>query len=364
MRKRRSLFLYPLSLIYGLITSFRNFLYNSGIVPSEKFSLPIICVGNITVGGTGKTPHTEYLIDLLRKEFRVAVLSRGYKRKSKGYLAASGSSSVTEIGDEPLQMHRKFPDIMVAVDNKRVHGVKKILQESPETDLIILDDGFQHRKIKPGLSVLLSDFNNPVTDDFMLPYGNLRESVRNIRRADFIIITKSPDRIQETIRQEITRKFDAISVKPLLFTAISYSDPVPLFEDQVLNRWSLKDTNPENHGAVLLTGIAAPEPLIRHIEKYFSEIIHLNFSDHHYFNENDIQSIRMAFVNLKSQVKYIVTTEKDSVRLKEFVNFDAFIKKSFYYIPISINFLYNGKQEFDKLISDYVRKNKRDNRIS
>jgi tetraacyldisaccharide 4'-kinase len=364
MGKRRSFFLYPLSLIYGLITSFRNFLYNSGIVPSEKFSLPIICIGNITVGGTGKTPHTEYLIDLLRKKFRVAVLSRGYKRKSKGYQVASGLSSVPEIGDEPLQMHRKFPDIMVTVDNDRVHGVKKILQESPETDLIILDDGFQHRKIKSGLSVLLSDFNNPVTDDFLLPYGNLRESVRNIRRADLIIITKSPDDIQETIRQEIINNFNAISVKRLFFTTISYSDPVPLFEDQVLIRWSLTDINPENHGLVLLTGIASPEPLKRYIEKYFSEIIHLKFADHHYFNENDILNIRTAFVNLKSQVKYIVTTEKDSVRLKEFANFEAFIKESFYYIPVRINFLDNGKQEFDNLISDYVRKNKRDNRIS
>lgn len=361
MVNRRSFLLYPFSFVYGLATSFRNFLYDAGLISSEKFSVPVICVGNITVGGTGKTPHTEYLVDLLRKEFRVAVLSRGYKRKSKGFRSASSLSTVKEIGDEPFQLFRKFPDIIVAVDRDRLNGVKSILKDRPDINLIILDDGFQHRKIKPGLSILLSDFNNPMSADYMLPYGNLRESIKNIRRADVIVIAKSPENISEATREEITRNIHRISERRIFFTSISYKDPVPLFKEYVSNKLRFADISSENNGVVLLTGIASPTPLKQYIEKYFGEIIHLKLPDHHYFNENDIKKIIVAWNSLKSKVKYVITTEKDGVRLMEFTNIADFIKESIYYVPVGISFLNNGKQEFDNLIFDYVRKNKRDN---
>jgi tetraacyldisaccharide 4'-kinase len=364
MGKRRCFLLYPLSLVYGLITSFRNFLYNSGILHSEKFSVPVICVGNITVGGTGKTPHTGYIADLLRNEFSVAVLSRGYKRKSRGFIIASSSTSVKETGDEPYQLFRNFPDVLVAVDNDRVNGVKMIITEYPGTDVIILDDGFQHRKIKPGLSILLSDFSNLITDDFMLPYGNLRESVRNADRADLIIMTKTPHGISDKIRKEIITKFDRITRKKIFFSEITYRDPVPLFAGKEQVSLSPDEIKKKESGVLLITGIASPEPLKRYLEKYFAEIVHLKFPDHHYFNDNDIQMIQSGWINLKSKFRYVITTEKDSVRLKEFTNIDDSIKRAFYYIPVGVRFLNDTGREFDNLISDYVRKNKGNNRIS
>src|SRR5664280_2788811 len=186
MNHKRNIFLYPFSLIYGLITGFRNFLYDSGILQSKEFNVPVICVGNITVGGTGKTPLTEYLAGLLKEYFKVATLSRGYKRKTNGFRVAGSSSTVNDIGDEPLQILRNHPDVLVTVDTNRVSGVKRILLEHPDTDVIILDDAFQHRRITPGFSILLSDFNRPIISDYMLPYGNLREDKSNMRRADII----------------------------------------------------------------------------------------------------------------------------------------------------------------------------------
>ena len=183
MANRRSLFLYPLSILYRIVTDIRNILYDTGILHSEQFDIPVICVGNITVGGTGKTPHAEYLISLLRNDFKVALLSRGYKRRSKGFRIASQSSTSLEIGDEPLQIFNKFPDILVAVDSDRVNGIKTIMKEQPATDLIILDDGFQHRSVKPGLSILLTDYSRVLTRDYLLPFGNLRENRHNRKRA-------------------------------------------------------------------------------------------------------------------------------------------------------------------------------------
>lgn len=361
MGKRRSFILYPFSVAFGAITSFRNFLFNSGLLHSEEFGLPVICVGNITVGGTGKTPHTEYLVDILKKDFRIAVLSRGYKRRSKGYMVISPSSAVRETGDEPFQLSRKFPGITVAVANDRVAGIRTILKEYPGTDVIILDDGFQHRKIKPGLSVLLSDFNNLMTEDFLLPYGNLRESLRNIKRADMLIITKSPSDVSGETMDKIRSDIRRISDKKLFFTSFVYADPVPVFRESAPDLLRLDDLRNKNCEAVLLTGIASPEPLKKHLEKYFAKIIHLKFADHHYFDEKDISKILAAREELRSEAKYLITTEKDSVRLTEFTNIAEEIKKSFYYVPVRVSFLNDTKKEFDNLIIDYVRKNKRDN---
>jgi tetraacyldisaccharide 4'-kinase len=363
MGKKRYLLLYPLSIFYRLITDIRNLLYETGILPSEGFSIPVICVGNITVGGTGKTPQTEYLIDLLRQEFKVAVLSRGYKRKSAGFRIATMSSAVSEIGDEPLQIFRKFPEILVAVDRKRRSGIKTIIKRHPETDVIILDDGFQHRSVKPGLSILLTDYGRLITRDYLMPYGNLRENMNNRKRASLILVSKTPEEIPESAMAEIMKELKPHQEQKIFFTSVSYSDLRPLFESSNSKSYRISETNSENFGAVLVTGIAFPDSLCQFLQKYFKETVHLNFHDHHYFSEKDIEKIKTAWKSLRSQEKILITTEKDAVRLREFVNIEGSLKRVFYYIPIGVSFLKNEQHEFDNLIIDYVRKNKRDNRL-
>lgn len=364
MEKRRSIFLYPLSLLYGLITSIRNFLYNTGIFKSYEFDVPVICVGNITVGGTGKTPHTEYLIDLLRSNFNIALLSRGYKRKTAGFLYADSSSQVSDIGDEPVQILRKFPEIIIAVDSNRVRGVRKILKDNPATGVIILDDGFQHRKIKPGFSILLSDFNRLMIKDALLPYGNLRESVSNMSRADIILITKSPEDISPIQRRIIVKEIDKSPYQNLYFTSFTYQEPVRLFGEGTRTENLFTDIGSDEKGFVLVTGIANPYPLYEYLKAKSVEIVHLSFGDHHRFTENDLIRISDAWNNLKSSHKYVITTEKDAARLREFTNIAEQIRSSFYYIPVGIKFLNDDKDEFDNLIVDYVRKNKRNDRVS
>lgn len=362
MNKRNILF-YPFSVIYGLITATRNFLYNTGILRSEEFPFPVICVGNITVGGTGKTPHTQYLATLLEHSYNVAILSRGYKRKSKGFRVADTSSTSEEIGDEPLQIYNNVPGAVVAVDGNRVRGVKNILKSFPDREVIILDDGFQHRRITPGFSILLSDYDRLFFRDHMLPYGNLREQKENMRRADIILITKTPDEISAIQRRLIVKEIDKSSYQNLFFTSLRYKAPVALFAKSA-NDPNRDLSDGQECGIVLLTGIANPKPLMEHLGKRYSEIVPLAFPDHHNYTEKDLQKISLAYSNLKSPKRYLITTEKDAVRLREFTNIAEPLQSAFYYIPIDIHFLNEDKDEFDNLIFDYVRKNHRDNRIS
>jgi tetraacyldisaccharide 4'-kinase len=344
-----------------MVTDIRNLLYNTGIFQSEEFDIPVICIGNITVGGTGKTPHAEYLIDLLRKDFKVALLSRGYKRRTKGFRIVSHSSSAVETGDEPLQIFLKFPDIIVAVDKDRSNGIRTILKEHPETEVIILDDGFQHRKVKPGLSILLIDFNRLITRDYLMPYGNLRENRNNRKRADVIVVSKTPETSSGSELEKITREVKWNERQNLFFTSILYMDLIPLFISADRENTGLRQQKPKDHGAVLVTGIASPGPFKTFLGKYFEEIIHLDFPDHHFFSEKDIEKIIKALKDLKSEKKIVITTEKDAVRLREFTNIDDSLKRSFYCIPVGVGFLKEKKNEFDNMIIEYVRKNKRDN---
>jgi len=359
----KNILLYPISLLYGAITAIRNFLYDSGILPSVEFQFPVICVGNITVGGTGKTPHTEYLTALLKDKFKVATLSRGYKRKTSGFWEATSSSLVGEIGDEPMQIFRNFPDVVVTVDENRVHGVKMILKEYPDTEVIILDDGFQHRRITPGFSILLSDYERLIINDYMLPYGNLRESKTNMRRADMILITKSPENISPIQRRILVKEINKSPYQNLYFTTFIYKPPVPVFQiatgaiqPQVLNG--------QGCGIVLVTGIANPLPLKEYLYKSYNEIIHLAYPDHHNFSEKDLLNISSAYSGLQSGTRYLFTTEKDAIRLREFTNIAEPIRSAFFFIPVGIHFLNEDKDEFDNLIIEYVRKNHRNNRVS
>lgn len=358
------IFLYPVSLLYGIVTGIRNFLYDSGIIPSVEFRFPVICVGNITVGGTGKTPHTEYLADLLSKQFKVAVLSRGYKRKSRGFRTVTSDMTVSDTGDEPLQIARKYPGVFVAVDRNRVKGVRKIMDLRPETEVIILDDGFQHRKITPGFSILLSDFDRLIIRDHMLPYGNLRESISNMRRADIILVTKAPIGITPIQRRLIVKEIDKAPYQNLYFTTIKYNPPVKLFNNNNTSPVIPDLSKLYGKGIVLVTGIANPHLLKDHLSKTAGELIHLDYSDHYRFREKDLDEIYRAFNSLKSSVRYVIITEKDSVRLKEFTNIAEPLKSAIYYIPVGIHFLNDDVDEFNNLIIEYVRKNKRNNSVS
>ena len=363
---KKNILLYPLSLVYGFITWLRNFLFNSGILQGKEFTLPVICIGNITVGGTGKTPHCEYIINLLKNNFRVAFLSRGYKRKTEGFIIATPESTTKDIGDEPMQVFMKNPDILVAVDGNRTRGINNILSQKPETEVIILDDGFQHRQIKPGLSILLTDYNRPMYRDHLLPYGELRESIKNMYRADVIIVSKCPANFSPIQQRIVLNEIKKAPYQKLFFTSFSYDYPLPVFNTNAGFSFSLpggKTEKPLN--VLLITGIADPDPLVRHLKNTFSEIKHLRFSDHHRYVQKDILKIENAFKTLPSEEKIILTTEKDAIRLKEISNIvPPYLRSFFYYIPVKINFLNNSNKEFNNLIVDYVRKNRRNNKFS
>jgi len=358
MGKNRSILLYPFSLVYGAITAIRNFLYDTGILPSTEFRTPVICIGNITVGGTGKTPHTEYLVRLLGKHFRVATLSRGYKRETRDFRIASPASTVNEIGDEPLQISGKFPEIVVAVDRNRVQGVRKILKTDPSIQVVLLDDAYQHRRIRPGFSILLTDYERLIFNDSMLPYGNLRESASNIDRANIILVTKSPPGLSPIDRRIIVKEMNKEPGQNLYFTTVTYEEPVPVFAGDEDEKRSFESADINETTIVLLTGIANPLALKDHLRKYAGEIVHLSFPDHHNFSENDIEMVSKAYEDIKTASKFIFTSEKDAVRLREFTNIAEPFRSAFYYVPIGIEFLNDDREEFDNLILDYVRTNK------
>lgn len=350
--------------VYGSVTFIRNFLYDSGFLVSKEFGVPVICIGNITVGGTGKTPLTEYLVHLLKDRFLVALLSRGYRRRTDGFQIASANSTVNDLGDEAFQIWQKFPDLVVAVDKNRVHGVNSILSSNPDTQVVLMDDGFQHRRIKPGLSIVLIDYNRPLSKDHLLPYGNLRESKKNIRRADIIIFTKSPPDITNETMKIAIRDLGSDVGKNIFFTTIAYGIPCPLFAGAVHQKLIPENLSFAKSGALLITGIASPEPLKRYLDNFFGEIIHLNYPDHHRFRERDIEKMLTAWESMRSPVKYAITTEKDAVRLKHFSNIAEPLKKALYYIPAGVTFLNRTGTVFDNLILEYAGKNKGNGGVS
>ena len=281
--------LWPFSLLFRMVTGMRNFLYDKGIIPSEEFGIPVICIGNITVGGTGKTPHAEYIISLLGREFRTALLSRGYMRKTSGFRYVTPSSGAADSGDEALQISRKFPGTIVAVDSDRIKGIKTILRDYPDTDVIILDDGFQHRRLRPGLSILLTDYSRLMTRDSLLPYGRLREQASQRKRAGTIIVTKTPADISESERIAISNELRTAKDQKIFFSTISYGTLQPVFEEYAHPMDLPTEKERNERAAVVLTGIASPGPLINYLGKYFAEIRHLRFPDHHSFTRRDLE---------------------------------------------------------------------------
>lgn len=353
--------LLPLGWLYGLGVRFRNMLFDINLLKSRSFQIPVISVGNITVGGTGKTPHVEYLIRLLSKTAKVAVLSRGYKRKSTGYILATRKTPMSVIGDEPFQMKHKFSNIHVAVDKNRCHGIERLTsdQATKDVEVILLDDAYQHRYIKPGISILLVDYHRLTIYDRLLPAGRLREPHEGSSRADLVIISKCPKDLKPMEYRVLEKAMGLFPFQQLFFSTLEYGDLVPVFHGKPRSLQSLG----KNTQVLLLTGIASPQQMITDLQSYCNHITHIEFSDHHFFSQEDARRISETFAAMPSP-KVIITTEKDSVRLMETKGLSSAVHKNIYSLPIQVKFLQDGEEKFDKKISEYVQKNSRNSSVA
>ena len=347
----------PLSWFYGFGVKLRNMLFDTGILKSQSFNTPIISVGNITVGGSGKTPHVEYIIRLLNNQLKLAVLSRGYKRESKGYQLADIHSNYKDIGDEPVQMKQKFPDIYVAVDKNRRNGIMRLTtdEETKDTDVILLDDAYQHRYVKPGINILLVDYHRLIIYDKLLPAGRLREPQSGKSRADIVIITKCPEDLKPMEYRVLTKLMNLYPYQDLFFTALSYGNLKALNSN---DERTLESLTPDEH-ILLITGIASPEQLQEDLHKYCQNILPLHFSDHHAFNKKDIKRINKEFESIGDKKKIIITTEKDATRIREANGLSQQVLDNLYVIPVSVKFMLDKEEVFNQKIISYVRKNSR-----
>ena len=354
LKSFRYLFI-PFALVYGVIIRLRNLLFDFNIIKSASFNFPIICIGNLAVGGTGKTPMTEYIIEELKNEYKIATLSRGYKRKTKGFAVANNTTTALEIGDEPMQFHRKFPEVVVAVGEERVVAIPQILFQYPNTEAIVLDDAFQHRSVKSGLNILLTDYNNLYTRDLMFPAGDLRDIKSSQKRADIIVVTKCKTNLDDFEKGALIKEINPLSHQKVFFTKMVYSRPYHLFNHVEIN------IEPKNH-ILLLCGIANPKP----IKKYLSANVHsydmIKFPDHHIFTTDDLLEIKAQFGKILSSNKIILTTEKDAVRLEKFQNelqyFPIFV------LPVKHEFLFNENLEFDNSLRTFIDSFKKSTTIS
>lgn len=331
------LFLLPFSAIFYAVTSLRNALYDCGILHSRSFAKPVICVGNITVGGTGKTPMIEYLVRNLLN-FKPSLVSRGYRRKTKGFVFANPNSSADEIGDEPHQLLEKFPSMPIAVDTDRINAIEFLLQNT-DTQVVLMDDGFQHRSVKAGLNIVVADYARPMWNDHVFPAGRLRESMRGLQRADIVVVNKCPENLSVTEKDEITLRLNLNENQRLFFSAIRYSEPQLIIGNQSIT----------NDKIVAVAGIGRPQPFFDEVERRYGEIRKIAFADHHDFSPSDIEKIKNELAQLGSD-SVVITTEKDAQR---FGNHDFTI----YALPISLKILFDEQEKFNKTIIDYVTEN-------
>jgi len=338
--------LFPLALLYAVVIVIRNFLFDKNIIRSEKFNLPLIGVGNLAVGGTGKSPMVEYLVNCLMREFKIATLSRGYKRKTRGYVLANASTTALEIGDEPMQFHLKFPGIAVAAGEQRVEAIPQLLYDRPETQVIILDDAFQHRSVRPGLNILLTDYSNLFTRDFYLPTGDLRDQKSSYKRADIIVVTKCSSGMQETERRNIISEIDPLEHQRVFFSTIQYGQPYQIISHQPMALH--KDME-----VLLSCGIANPEPLKKWLAQNVESFEVISYSDHYIFTIDDLKDMLKRFSKMEASDKIILTTEKDAVRL---VKFEQELKSlPFFVLPIETVFLFNEGRQFDASVTRFIR---------
>ena len=351
----------PLSWIYGLIVVVRNFMFDVGLLKSTKFDIPVIVVGNITVGGTGKTPVTEYLVNLLSEKFRTAVVSRGYKRKTKGFILSDEKSTPDQIGDEPYQIKRKFPDVVLAVDEKRVRAIEKLSNEgSYRPEVFVLDDAYQHRYVTPDIPILLVDYNNLIYNDRLLPLGTLREPLKAKDKASIVIVTKCPKDITPMELRVITMNLKLYPYQTLFFSYMEYGDLKPVFPcaKATVDPDLLRETT-----VLSLTGIASPATFEEHARSLTSGIKAVNFADHHKLTLKDYNKVTEMFAEIENSKKLILTTEKDAVKMMNDETFPSALKEYIYYIPMNIKFL-KDEESFNNLIINYVTKNRSYMRIS
>jgi tetraacyldisaccharide 4'-kinase len=342
-----ALVLRPLSAIYGLVTGARNKMFDCGLLSQRRFDIPVLVVGNIAVGGTGKTPHTEYLVERLRYRYNIGVLSRGYNRATKGFVLATSKTAAREIGDEPYQIYRKYGrDVMVAVCEDRCKGIEEMRRVDPNLNLIILDDAFQHRYVQPSLSIVLTEYSRPVFKDRLMPAGRLRESPDALQRADIVVVTKCPDTLQPLDYSLMARDLKLLAYQKLYFTQYSYGPLHPVFDDDpdqpVPN---LSALGPDDT-VVALAGVANPRPFVRHIKQSGVNVKTLIFRDHHNFVRDDIVRLVEKIKSAKNPASTIVvTTEKDAMRLRGFKNMRPGLRRRLFYLPIQVEFIRTGKLE-------------------
>lgn len=342
--------LFPLSLIYGLIIFLRNRLYDKNVLSSTPFNLPIICIGNLSVGGTGKSPMVEYIAKNLKDKYRIAVLSRGYKRKTKGYALANERSTALEIGDEPMQFHVKFPDVAIAVGEERMVAIPQILHDRPNTQAILLDDAFQHRAVRAGLNILLTDYNNLYTRDWFLPTGDLRDERSSARRATIVVITKCPPELSEAEKQSLIKELNPQTGQHIFFASLQYGAPYHITKK---NKYSIT----ADDEVLLVTGIANPRSLKQYLLEYSKTYYEMSYGDHHIFTIDDLREIKKRFAQVPAEKKMIITTEKDAVRL---VKFEQELKDTpIYVLPIGHHFLFGGAQSFIDIIGNFINTFKR-----
>lgn len=352
----------PFSWLYGLGVWCRNRMFDTGVKHSESFEdkVPVICIGNLAVGGTGKTPHTEYIVDLLQRHGvgPVAVLSRGYKRQSKGFVLAAPGITAAKLGDESYQLYRKFPNLLVAVDAERTHGIRQLLKLPTPPRVILLDDAMQHRYVKPGLTICLTSYNRIMYKDMMLPAGRLREPMQNVRRADLVVVTKCPGALRSEEETEILGNLPTRLEQPVLYSAYRYG--------RLVNLDTNKPCDIDHSTQVLIVaGIADPKVMEQYVSTHYRLLDILTFSDHHHFSNKDIKMIseRLDGVNMSGfctndsgQHAVIITTEKDAARLVDHPAVTEELRKRIYFLPTEVYFLQKQEEKFDKLILDYVNK--------
>ena len=337
--------LLPFALLYGLIITVRNWLFDKQIIKSATFNFPLICVGNLVVGGTGKSPMVEYLIEVLQDDYNIATLSRGYKRKTKGYALANANTTALEIGDEPMQFHTKFPEVSIAVGEERLVAIPQLLHDRPDTQAIILDDAFQHRYVNAGLNILLTDCSNLFYNDWFLPSGDLRDQRRSYKRAQIIIVSKCPATMSKEEKDKIAKRIRLTTKQHLFFTSLQYGKPYHILTQQTVSLT-------QNVSVLLVCGIANPVQLKKYIAECAASYDELLYNDHHIFTIDDLQKIKQHFEAMEGTYKIIITTEKDAVRLFKFQ--EELSQLPLCVLPVKPKFLFAEEEKFNGLIKSFI----------
>ncbi|MCP3929811.1 MAG: tetraacyldisaccharide 4'-kinase [Bacteroidetes bacterium] len=338
----------PFSLLYGLGVSLRDFFYRKELLKAVEFNIPIISVGNLSIGGAGKTPHVEYLVRVLKDYIHIATLSRGYKRKTKGFLSVHKNSTAEQVGDEPLQYKRKFPGVQVAVAESRTFAIPKMLMDNAGLQLVLLDDAFQHRSIKPGLNILLTEYGFPFTKDYLLPSGRLREWRSAYKRADIIIVSKCPMVMDEQEAEVFREEINPFPDQQLYFSFYDYFPPYYIFNP------SYRITLEKDLDVLLICAIAGTDYLVSYLEEQVNRVTTLEYEDHHYFSKYDVSHLRTTFERMDSKKKIIVTTEKDAMRLELHKTFLMEHNLPVFALPLKVQFHFNQGELFDQQVKDYM----------